>query len=212
MAAYALPGSNYDISDSMMIDLATGAVVDPLQFTATLTFASPADHNALLESLSDAADLFLQRLPSDDELNQVTSMDANSLLPSEQDLISQRLGLLNTELKIEPDEMLSQKMNNSKLDLNSVKLANDLAILNENDSKMNCNLNELLKSGRMSEIRQSYGSTGESLLEDESLSPMGPDMSPIGSIGSNGEVNMPSPVEPSVNPFPEHCNNNVIGE
>ncbi|KAK6630228.1 hypothetical protein RUM43_015021 [Polyplax serrata] len=210
MAAYALPASNYDISDSMMVDLATGTVVDPLQFTATLTFASPADHNALLETLSDAADLFLQRLPSDDELNQVTNMDANNLLSSDQDLITQRLGLLNTELKIEPDEILSQKMNN-KLDMNAVKLANELAILNENDNKLNCNLNDLLKSGRMSDIRQSYGSTGESLLEDDSLSPMGPDMSPIGSIGSNGEVNVPSPVEPSVNPFPEHCSNNVLG-
>ncbi|KAL0269027.1 UNVERIFIED_CONTAM: hypothetical protein PYX00_010771 [Menopon gallinae] len=208
MAAYALPGSNYDIADSMMIDIATGAVVDPLQFTTTLTFASPADHHALLESLSDAADLFLQRLPSDDELNQVTNMDANGLLPSEQDLITQRLGLLNTELKIESDDLLGQKLNGSKMDVNNVKLANDLSILNDNDNKMNCNLNELLKSGRLSEIRQSYGSTGESLLEDESLSPMGPDMSPI---GSSGEVNMPSPVEPSVNPFPEHVNNNVLG-
>lgn len=212
MAAYALPGSNYDIADSMMIDIATGAVVDPLQFTATLTFASPADHHALLESLSDAADLFLQRLPSDDELNQVTNIDANSLLPSEQDLITQRLGLLNTELKIESEDILGQKINGSKIDVNNVKLANDLSILNDNDNKMNCNLNELLKSGRLSEIRQSYGSTGESLLEDESLSPVGPDMSPIGSIGSNGEVNMPSPVEPSVNPFPEHCSNNVLGK
>lgn len=211
MAAYALPTSNYDIADSMMIDLATGAVVDPLQFTATLTFASPADHNALLETLSDAADLFLQRLPSDDELNQVTNMDANNLLSSEQDLITQRLGLLNTELKIEPEEILTPKINNSKLDMNAVKLASELAILNETDNKLNCNLNDLLKSGRMSDIRQSYGSTGESLLEDDSLSPMGPDMSPIGSIGSNGEVNMPSPVEPSVNPFPEHCGNSVLG-
>ncbi|KAK0159835.1 hypothetical protein PV327_010907 [Microctonus hyperodae] len=60
----------YDVTDSgMMVDMVTGAVVDPLQFTATLTFSSPSDHNALLESLSDAADLFLPRLPNDDGSN-----------------------------------------------------------------------------------------------------------------------------------------------
>ncbi|XP_014207602.1 uncharacterized protein LOC106638775 isoform X2 [Copidosoma floridanum] len=49
----------YDVADSnMMLDV-SGAVGDPLQFSATLTFSS--DHTALLESLSDAADLF--RLP-----------------------------------------------------------------------------------------------------------------------------------------------------
>jgi ovo-like protein len=46
--------------DSMFVDIATGAVVDPLQFTATLTFSSPADQNALLESISDE---LLQRIP-----------------------------------------------------------------------------------------------------------------------------------------------------
>ncbi|XP_012279999.1 transcriptional regulator ovo isoform X2 [Orussus abietinus] len=57
----------YDVTDSgMMVDMVTGAVVDPLQFTATLTFSSPSDHTALLESLSDAADLFLPRLPTED--------------------------------------------------------------------------------------------------------------------------------------------------
>ncbi|XP_043267556.1 transcriptional regulator ovo isoform X2 [Venturia canescens] len=57
----------YDVTDSgMMVDMVTGAVVDPLQFTATLTFSSPSDHTALLESLSDAADLFLPRLPAEE--------------------------------------------------------------------------------------------------------------------------------------------------
>lgn len=51
--------SHYE--DSMFVDIATGAVVDPLQFTATLTFSSPADQNALLESISDE---LLQRMPS----------------------------------------------------------------------------------------------------------------------------------------------------
>ncbi|XP_076278075.1 uncharacterized protein LOC143207983 isoform X3 [Lasioglossum baleicum] len=57
----------YDMTDTgMMVDMVTGAVVDPLQFTATLTFSSPSDHTALLESLSDAADLFLPKLQAED--------------------------------------------------------------------------------------------------------------------------------------------------
>ncbi|KAK5643620.1 hypothetical protein RI129_007465 [Pyrocoelia pectoralis] len=65
-----LPNSYSVYDDSMMVDMVTGAVVDPLQFTATLTFSSSAEH-ALLESLSDAADLstFLQRLPNDENDN-----------------------------------------------------------------------------------------------------------------------------------------------
>lgn len=59
-----------------MVDLVSGAVVDPLQFTATLTFSSSAE-NALLESFSDAADLstFLQRLPNEDN-------ESDDMIPS----------------------------------------------------------------------------------------------------------------------------------
>ncbi|XP_026461428.1 transcriptional regulator ovo isoform X2 [Ctenocephalides felis] len=62
--------NGYDVNDAMMVDMATGTVVDPLQFTATLTFSSPAEH-ALLDSLSDATDLstYLQRLPNGDSSN-----------------------------------------------------------------------------------------------------------------------------------------------
>lgn len=51
-----------------MVDMVTGTVVDPLQFTATLTLSTP-DHASLLDSLSDAADFtnLLQRIPNDDE-------------------------------------------------------------------------------------------------------------------------------------------------
>ncbi|RZF39018.1 hypothetical protein LSTR_LSTR008608 [Laodelphax striatellus] len=49
--------------DDVMVDAVTGAVVDPLQFTATLTFSGAADHNALLESLSD--ELFLREQPGE---------------------------------------------------------------------------------------------------------------------------------------------------
>lgn len=57
--------SGYDVNESMM-DI-SGAVNDPLQFSATLSFSSPAEH-ALLESLTDAVDLssFLQRVTSDE--------------------------------------------------------------------------------------------------------------------------------------------------
>lgn len=58
---------SYDVNDGMMNEMNNGNV-DPLQFTATLTFSSPAEH-ALLDSLTDAVDLssFLQRLPNDDQ-------------------------------------------------------------------------------------------------------------------------------------------------
>ncbi|KAJ8897401.1 hypothetical protein PR048_002747 [Dryococelus australis] len=64
-------GYQYDVSDSMMVDLVAGSVVDPLQFTATFTLSGASDHNALLESLTD--DLFLQRMSSDGDLS-----DANN--------------------------------------------------------------------------------------------------------------------------------------
>lgn len=60
----------YDVTDSgMMLDVVSGAVVDPLQFSAALTFST--DHTALLESLSDAADLFLPRLPTEEGANEL---------------------------------------------------------------------------------------------------------------------------------------------
>lgn len=53
-----------------MVDLVSGTVVDPLQFSATLSFPGSAEH--LLESFSDANDLssFLQRLPNEDNENE----------------------------------------------------------------------------------------------------------------------------------------------
>ncbi|XP_044737320.1 transcriptional regulator ovo isoform X2 [Chrysoperla carnea] len=63
-----LPGGYANYDDAMMVDMVTGAVVDPLQFTATLTFSTP-EHAAILDSLSDEAELtnLLQRLPNDEE-------------------------------------------------------------------------------------------------------------------------------------------------
>ncbi|XP_075213002.1 uncharacterized protein LOC142319518 isoform X2 [Lycorma delicatula] len=60
LSTYVKESGGFLSYDDVMVDAMTGAVVDPLQFTATLTFSSPADHTALLESLTDAADLFLR--------------------------------------------------------------------------------------------------------------------------------------------------------
>lgn len=70
------PGSYSGYEDSMMVDIPS-TVVDPLQFTATLTFSSSAEQ-ALLESLTDANDLssYLQRLPNDDN-------DSDEIIPNE---------------------------------------------------------------------------------------------------------------------------------
>lgn len=69
---------NYDMTDSMMVDM-NGSAVDPLQFTATLTFSSPAEH-ALLDNLTDAVDLssFLQRLPNDDHSSSGNDLELSS--------------------------------------------------------------------------------------------------------------------------------------
>lgn len=70
------PGSYSGYEDSMMVDIPS-TVVDPLQFTATLTFSSSAEQ-ALLESLTDANDLssYLQRLPNDDN-------ESDEIIPNE---------------------------------------------------------------------------------------------------------------------------------
>lgn len=75
-----LQGSYSGYDDAMMVDVVTGAVVDPLQFTAALSFSNSAEH-ALLESLSDAADLstFLQRLPNDEENNDNSDIISNEI-------------------------------------------------------------------------------------------------------------------------------------
>jgi ovo-like protein len=69
--------------DPMLVDIASGVVVDPLQFTATLTFSSPADQNALFESLSE--ELFLQRMstgsPDGSDLLPETAGNINSSIP-----------------------------------------------------------------------------------------------------------------------------------
>ncbi|KAJ8944000.1 hypothetical protein NQ318_021715, partial [Aromia moschata] len=99
-----LPNGYSAYEDSMMVDMVTGSVVDPLQFTATLTFSSSAEH-ALLESLSDATDLstFLQRLPNegndgDDVITNSIhspSITSDSHLPVDQNIDSFNDQMLN---------------------------------------------------------------------------------------------------------------------
>lgn len=47
--------------DTLMADSENGTSNDPLQFTATLTFAGPTDHD-FLDSLNDAAELFFKEV------------------------------------------------------------------------------------------------------------------------------------------------------
>lgn len=72
------------------------------------------------------------------------------------------------------------------------KYSNELPILSESDSSK---LSELLK-GR--ELRNSFSTD---ILDDDSLSPM----------GSGGDL-MNGPVEPSVNPFPEHSSPSLLSK
>lgn len=84
------PGSYSGYEDTMMVDMPS-TVVDPLQFTATLTFSSSAEQ-ALLESLTDANDLssYLQRLPNDDNdsdeiiSNEMNNSDSSQLQQQQQ--------------------------------------------------------------------------------------------------------------------------------
>lgn len=68
----------YDVNDGMMNEMNNGSI-DPLQFTATLTFSSQAEH-ALLDSLTDAVDLssFLNRLPNDDQSSSGNDLEISS--------------------------------------------------------------------------------------------------------------------------------------
>lgn len=109
-----LQGGYPSYDDAMMVDVVTGAVVDPLQFTA-LTFPTSAEH-ALLESLSDAADLssFLQRLPNDEETNDngdIITGDMNS--PS---LTPDSVQIQNVEQNMEgfPEHVLNRNYENPR--------------------------------------------------------------------------------------------------
>ncbi|KAJ8936190.1 hypothetical protein NQ314_012460 [Rhamnusium bicolor] len=119
-----LPGGYSGYDDSMMVDMVTGTVVDPLQFTATLTFSSSAEH-ALLESLSDAADLstFLQRLPNEENENEdvITSNIHSPAMTPESQLQQSSINNEPLQTQMHQQQMLSPTLsfNGSGLDLDS---------------------------------------------------------------------------------------------
>lgn len=86
----------------MMVDLVSGTVVDPLQFTA-LTFPGSAEH-ALLENFPDANDLssFLQRLPNEDNENEeviASNIHSPAITPDSQlPQVDQNLETFNDQL------------------------------------------------------------------------------------------------------------------
>lgn len=94
-----------------MVDMVTGAVVDPLQFTTgTLTFNSPSDHTALLESLSDAADLLLPRLQTEDGSSDLLEESLHSPASTGSSGIGQDAGQMTTPVEPSVDPFPEHSM------------------------------------------------------------------------------------------------------
>lgn len=104
--------ASYDVTDTgMMVDMVTGAVVDPLQFTAgALTFNSPSDHTALLESLSDAADLLLPRLQTEDGGSDLLEESLHSPASTGSSGIGQDAGQMTTPVEPSVDPFPEHSM------------------------------------------------------------------------------------------------------
>ncbi|XP_072756014.1 uncharacterized protein [Anoplolepis gracilipes] len=103
--------ASYDVTDGMMVDMVTGTVVDPLQFTAgTLTFNSPSDHTALLESLSDAADLLLPRLQTEDGSSDLLEESLHSPASTGSSGIGQDAGHMTTPVEPSVDPFPEHSM------------------------------------------------------------------------------------------------------
>ncbi|CAH1996571.1 unnamed protein product [Acanthoscelides obtectus] len=106
-----LPSGYSAYDESMMVDLVSGAAsVDPLQFTATLTFSASAEH-ALLESFSDAAaDLstFLQRLPSEDGDDELAGSMHSPDAPTQQAQQQQQLQQVDQGIEPFGEQMLNR--------------------------------------------------------------------------------------------------------
>ncbi|XP_024881914.1 transcriptional regulator ovo-like [Temnothorax curvispinosus] len=103
----------YDVTDTgMMVDMVTGAmVVDPLQFTAaTLTFNSPSDHTALLETLNDAADLLLPRLQTEDGSSDLLEESLHSPASTGSSGIGQDAGQMTTPVEPSVDPFPEHSM------------------------------------------------------------------------------------------------------
>ncbi|TGZ47084.1 Protein ovo [Temnothorax longispinosus] len=103
----------YDVTDTgMMVDMVTGTmVVDPLQFTAaTLTFNSPSDHTALLETLNDAADLLLPRLQTEDGSSDLLEESLHSPASTGSSGIGQDAGQMTTPVEPSVDPFPEHSM------------------------------------------------------------------------------------------------------
>ncbi|XP_055599441.1 transcriptional regulator ovo-like [Uranotaenia lowii] len=112
---------NYDVNDSMMVDM-NGVGVDPLQFTATLTFSSQSD-NALLDSLTDAVDLshFLNRLPSDEQSSSCNDLELTSTPSLTPDSVSTSLQPVDPHEGLDqyPDHLLLSRSYNPAFNNNN---------------------------------------------------------------------------------------------
>lgn len=102
----------YDVTDTgMMVDMMTGTVVDPLQFTAaTLTFNSSSDHAALLETLSDASDLLLPRLQTEDGGSDLLEESLHSPASTGSSGIGQDAGQMTTPVEPSVDPFPEHSM------------------------------------------------------------------------------------------------------
>lgn len=107
----------YDVNDGMMNEMNNGNV-DPLQFTATLTFSSPAEH-ALLDSLTDAVDLssFLQRLPNDDQSSSGNDLEIASTPSLTPDSVTVNANNENNCLEPFPDIVLNRSYDRGQFNL-----------------------------------------------------------------------------------------------
>jgi len=165
---------------------------DPLQFTATLTFSSQAEH-ALLESLTDAAEIFLQRLPTSDEplSNDSTGSIPSPLEPSVQPY-PENPGLMQKD----------RSNNNNNNNGYPFFLGKNVQLPQQQQNNYNNNqpqqkvsdpqLQQLQIQVQLQTQQQQMNSDTANLL---SSFPNGIDLTPS-SLGSPGPVSLPSPVSP----------------
>ncbi|XP_059487066.1 transcriptional regulator ovo isoform X2 [Neocloeon triangulifer] len=157
---------------------------DPLQFTATLTFSSQAEH-ALLESLTDAAEIFLQRLPTSDEpLSNDSSSIPSPLEPSVQPY-PENPGLMQKE----------QRQNNNYPFFLGNKMPQQNQYNNNSPPKGNLpdsQLQQLQIQVQLQTQQQQMTSDHVNMLPNF---PNGIDLTPS-SLGSPGPVSLPSPLSP----------------
>ncbi|XP_065219953.1 transcriptional regulator ovo-like isoform X2 [Planococcus citri] len=72
-------GAFLSYDDNLMIDAVTGSNVDPLQFTATLTFSTPTDNSQILDHLPESSDLFMREAVGSSQSGGLLSPGLSSL-------------------------------------------------------------------------------------------------------------------------------------